>query len=75
MSEGRVSPNPFCPGCRLFAVQHPEMLAMVSAGEATSPEAAAREDGTYNPENGHFLCMECYIGAGMPSSPDGWTCP
>lgn len=33
------------------------------------------EEGTYNPLNGHFLCDECYIKAGMPSSPHGWVCP
>jgi hypothetical protein len=33
------------------------------------------EEGTYNRENGHFLCTECYIKAGMPSSPVGWKCP
>lgn len=33
------------------------------------------EEGTFNPSNGHFLCDECYIKAGMPSSPTGWVCP
>lgn len=33
------------------------------------------EEGTYNHENGHFLCTVCYIRAGQPSSPYGWTCP
>ena len=32
-------------------------------------------EGTYNPENGHFLCTECYVAIGMPSSPSGWKCP
>ena len=31
-----------------------------------SAEQYAREDGTYNPENGHFLCDEDYIKWGMP---------
>jgi hypothetical protein len=26
----------------------------------------ARQDGTYNPVNGHFLCDSCYIASGMP---------
>lgn len=38
-------------------------------------EAAWNEEGTLNRENGHFLCNECYIKAGMPSSPTGWRCP
>lgn len=33
------------------------------------------EEGTYNHENGHFLCTPCYIEAGMPSSPRGWRAP
>lgn len=40
-----------------------------------TPDDYAREDGTFNPSNGHFLCDQCYIEAGMPSSPTGWTCP
>jgi hypothetical protein len=32
-------------------------------------------EGTYNHENGHFLCTPCYIKAGMPSSPRGWRAP
>lgn len=28
-----------------------------------------KEEGTLNRENGHFLCTECYVKAGMPSSP------
>jgi hypothetical protein len=33
------------------------------------------EEGTLNPQNGHFLCTSCYIEAGMPSSPAGWVAP
>lgn len=32
-------------------------------------------EGTYNPENGHFACTLCYIRIGQPSSPRGWTAP
>lgn len=34
-----------------------------------------REEGTMNRENGHFLCTGCYVRAGCPSSPRGWTAP
>jgi hypothetical protein len=34
-----------------------------------------QEEGTLNTSNGHFLCDECYIKAGQPSSPSGWVCP
>lgn len=38
-------------------------------------EYIKREEGTYNPENGHFLCTPCYVKAGCPSSPRGWKAP
>jgi hypothetical protein len=34
-----------------------------------------KEEGTFNQENGHFLCDPCYIKAGQPSSSSGWVCP
>lgn len=39
------------------------------------------EEGTYNPETGHYLCDSCYIKAGQPTGADGrggpgrWVCP
>lgn len=48
----------------------------------TREEAAYRyvweNEGTLNTENGHFLCDDCYIKAGMPANPwpePGWKCP
>ena len=36
-----------------------------------TPDAYVRaEEGTYNRENGHFLCTDCYVRASMPSKPD-----
>jgi hypothetical protein len=32
-------------------------------------------EGTYNPESGHFLCTDCYIAVGCPSSNTGWIAP
>jgi hypothetical protein len=32
-------------------------------------------EGTMNWENGHYNCTECYMKAGMPSSPTGWKAP
>jgi len=47
-----------------------------STGELLSPRAyVMREEGTLNRQNGHFLCTSCYIKAGQPSSPWGWTAP
>jgi hypothetical protein len=45
-------------------------------GDFDSPSDFVREEeGTYNPENGHFACTECYIAIGMPASPVGWRAP
>ena len=41
----------------------------------TPDEYVWDQEGTLNTENGHFLCDECYIKAGQPSSPSGWKCP
>lgn len=38
-------------------------------------EWAWYNEGTTNWENGHYLCTECYIKAGMPSSRYGWKAP
>lgn len=35
-------------------------------GYTSAEEAVRREEGTYNPRNGHFYCTACYIKKGMP---------
>ena len=50
----------------------------LAATTVTNEEVNAyvrRGEGTYNRDNGHFLCTPCYIKAGMPSSPRGWRAP
>jgi hypothetical protein len=67
--------KPICIGCG----KHPEELeeyVVYAREECTTPDNYVRtEEGTYNPENGHFLCTPCYAKAGMPSSPRGWVAP
>lgn len=41
----------------------------------SADEYVRTEEGTYNRDNGHFLCDDCYVDAGQPSSPIGWVCP
>jgi len=48
-----------------------EYLELAEDDDIT-PDEAAIEDGTYNPENGLFACTECYVSIGCPSSKDGW---
>ena len=68
-------PKPFCIGC----IRVPDEIYeyQSSANEmGVSPDAYVKqEEGTYNPKNGHFLCTKCYIGAGSPTSPEGWKAP
>lgn len=50
--------------------------AQWAEGEYESPaDYVAREEGTFNRENGHFVCTPCYITMGSPSSPKGWMAP
>jgi hypothetical protein len=71
MSEHEV----ICAGCKKKPEEIPE-YDQVSTGSSLSPtEYVKREEGTYNPENGHFMCTACYIGVGMPSGPGGWRAP
>ncbi len=68
-------PKPLCIGCNKHASELEEYIEMAKL-EDTTPDAYVRaEEGTYNHENGHFLCTPCYVKAGMPSSPRGWVAP
>lgn len=68
-------PEPICVGCNILAKDHPEYIEMGEVEGMDPEEYVRREEGTYNRENGHFLCTGCYVKAGMPSGPRGWTCP
>lgn len=63
-----------CIGCN----KKPEELfseEMLEEQDYQSATAYAKDDGTYNRENGHFVCDSCYIEMGMPSSAEGWVAP
>jgi len=67
-----------CTGCG----KHPDQLEEYIDAAAAEPEFytdaadyVTQEEGTLDPSNGHFLCTDCYIAAGMPSHPRGWTAP
>jgi hypothetical protein len=54
----------------------PHWSELTDEAKATEVNRYVRnEEGTYNQDNGHFLCTDCYIKAGMPSSSLGWVCP
>lgn len=67
--------HPFCIGCEKFAEELSEYNKENTECELTPAQYVKQEEGTYNRENGHFLCTPCYCKAGMPSGPRGWTAP
>ena len=68
--------DPICVGC----ARRPDEIAIYveiagDMGFASPAEYVVRDEGTYNPTNGHFLCDPCYIKNGSPTSSTGWKCP
>jgi len=64
-----------CNGC---GKRPDELVEYIEAGrenDMTPTDFCREEEGTLNVANGHFLCTDCYIKAGMPSSPHGWVAP
>ena len=69
-----------CVGCNKHPAEIEEYVEAVAEQpeEYTDPDDYVRqEEGTLNTANGHFLCTDCYIAAGMPSKPyrDRWVAP
>jgi hypothetical protein len=67
--------DPICVGCQKRPEEIPE-YSMEATDSGLEPAAyVIAEEGTLNTSNGHFLCTDCYIKAGMPTSPHGWVAP
>lgn len=69
---------PYDPRCKRYARDMEELDSYIEPGYHKDRDDYVRqEEGTYNFENGHFLCDACYIGAGMPTGVGGsrWVCP
>ena len=64
--------KPLCIGCGKHPDELEEYVEIAKEEGMTPDEFVRKEEGTYNRENGHFLCTPCYAKAGMPSSPRGW---
>lgn len=64
-----------CIGCGKAPAEIDEYIEMAEIEEISPEQYVRSEEGTFNPENGHFACTTCYIGMGMPSSPRGWKAP
>lgn len=68
--------RPICIGCNRRPDQITEYVNMVRNSAISPDEAVRREEGTYNPDNGHFACSACYFRMGAPSMPwPGWKAP
>jgi hypothetical protein len=65
--------RPYDPYCN----RHPdEIPEYIERSTYSHPDEYVRlNEGTYNRENGHFACTECYIRLGCPSSSYGWKAP
>lgn len=74
-SQTSGDPRPFCIGCYQIPDQIEEYQPAMTESSLSPDEYVKQEEGTYNPENGHFLCTKCYIAAGIPTSPSGWKAP
>ena len=71
----RADADMVCIGCQKHPSELSEYNPLVTGATLTAAQYVRREEGTYNPSNGHFLCTSCYIDQGMPIHPIGWTCP
>lgn len=66
---------PICTGCSNKPRDIEEYRVCAKDEEMSADEWVIENEGTYNHANGHFLCTDCYIAAGMPTSPGGWIAP
>lgn len=64
-----------CAGCGLCPDELPGYVGAAREEEVSPDEYVWQEEGTLNRVTGKFLCDMCYINAGMPTSPTGWTVP
>ena len=64
-----------CSGCHRRPSEIDEYREASRAMDMSPNDYVRSEEGTFNRQNDHFLCTECYIKAGMPSAPGGWIAP
>jgi hypothetical protein len=70
-------PKPVCIGCGKSPSEIEEYTDPEIIGDMTPDDYVRAEEGTYNPDNGHFACTACYIAMGEPSRryPNRWVAP
>lgn len=71
----RISPKIqlICVGCNKTPNQLDEYIGYAEDAGMTPDEYVWEEEGTLNTDSGSFFCTSCYIKAGCPSTPKGWT--
>lgn len=62
-----------CAICGKTPEELPEYAPENTGEDLSASDYVWAEEGTLNRETGKFACTPCYIRAGMPSSPTGWT--
>ena len=70
----KTRPDLICIGCNKTP-EELEEYALFKEPDQTNSDYCWQEEGTLNMTNGHFLCTDCYLRAGQPSSPRGWKAP
>jgi hypothetical protein len=73
--SGSSRPEAMCTGCGRRPHQIAEYTSKFTDSSLSPEDYVWAEEGTLNTVNGHFLCTECYIRAGQPSSKSGWVAP
>lgn len=74
-SQAQFTGRPYDPICKRYPDEISEYVRMAEEYEIHPDEFVISEEGTYNLTNGHFLCTDCWIKAGEPSTTSGWACP
>lgn len=69
--------SPYDPRCNRTPDQISEYISAAEAEGITPEDYVMASEGTYNRDNGHFLCTECYIAVGQPTGGSymRWVCP
>ncbi len=67
--------TPVCIGCRKKPIELDEYIEAAEDFQQDVNLYVREGEGTYNDSNGHFLCTDCYVRAGAPSTPNGWVAP
>jgi hypothetical protein len=68
-------PQPMCFGCGKRPEEIREFIRAGEEADLTPTEYVLAQEGTLNRRNGHFMCTECWVRSGKPSTSGGWVAP